>query len=157
MFDRRLAAAASLLAGALALTAMTAPAALANGRPLKAELTGANEIPGPGDPDGAGTARLRLNQGQRRICYTIEVTNIPPAVAAHIHVGDATVAGPVVVTLVAPDATTGLVEACATDVDRALIKAIRKNPADYYVNVHTGDLMDGAVRGQLSRFAPGRG
>lgn len=155
MVDKRLAA--SLLAGAMALSVVATPAALATGRPLKAELAGANEIPGPGDPDGAGAARLRLNQGQRRICYTIEVSGIDPAVAAHIHVGDATVAGPVVVPLDPPDATTGVVQACATGVDRALIKAIRKNPAGYYVNVHTADYPAGAVRGQLGRFAPGRG
>ena len=155
MVNSRLAA--SLLVGAMALSVVAAPAAVANGRPLKAELTGAAEVPGPGDEDGAGTARLRLNQGQRRICYTITVTGIEPAVAAHIHAGDATVAGPIVVTLVPPDAVTGTVQACATGVERSLIKAIRKHPADYYVNVHTVDFPAGAIRGQLAKFAPGRG
>jgi hypothetical protein len=35
----------------------------------------------------------------------------------------------------------------------ATVDAIRKHPADYYVNVHTGDFPDGAIRGQLHRGA----
>jgi hypothetical protein len=144
------------MATLLALSAIAAPATMAKGRPLQATLAGADEVPGPGDPDGAGSARLRLNQGRHRICYTIRVTGIEPAVAAHIHVGDAAVAGPVVVSLEPPDAVTGVVEACATGVERALIKSIRKHPADYYVNVHTADFEAGAIRGQLTKWAPGR-
>lgn len=63
------------------------------GRPLRAQLTGAAEVPGPGDPDGSGTASLAINQGQGQICYQITVTNIAPATAAHIHIGSAGVAG----------------------------------------------------------------
>ena len=33
------------------------------GRRLTATLAGAAEVPGPGDPDGAGTAVITLNQG----------------------------------------------------------------------------------------------
>ena len=31
------------------------------GRPFEVTLTGAAEVPGPGDPDGTGTATLSLN------------------------------------------------------------------------------------------------
>jgi hypothetical protein len=72
-----------------------------------------------------------------------------PAIAAHIHAGSADVAGPVVVPLVAPDET-GLARGCTT-ADPALIKAIRQDPEEYYVNVHTTDFPGGAVRGQLSK------
>ncbi len=78
-----------------------------------------------------------------------------PATGAHIHAGDASIAGPVVVALDPPDET-GVSAGCVTDVERALVKAIRKHPADYYVNVHTSDFPAGAVRGQLSKWAPGR-
>ena len=129
------------------------PSGVHSGRPLAATLTGAAEVPGPGDADGSGIARLRLNQGQRTICYRLTVSAIAPATVAHIHAGAAGVAGPPVVTLVAP--TNGSAEACAS-VERSLIKAIRKDPGEYYVNVHNAEFPNGAVRGQLGRWAPGR-
>ena len=115
---------------------------------LSATLTGAAEVPGPGDPDGAGTATIRLRVGQGQVCHMLTATNITlPASAAHIHVAPAGVAGPVVVPLITPDAD-GSVEGCVS-APRALIKQILKNPAGYYVNVHTSDYPAGAIRGQL--------
>ena len=126
-------------------------AQLSSGRPFTVTLIGAAEVPGPGDPDGIGTAKLRLNQGQGTISFEISVANITlPAIGAHIHVGTATEAGPVVAGLTPPDASghsSGVVTA-----DPELIKAIRQNPENYYVNVHTLPLYAaGAVRGQLSK------
>src|SRR5437867_3386714 len=73
------------------------------GRPLSATLTGVNEVPGPGDSDGFGSASLTLNPGHKKICLTIHVGAITlPATAAHIHQGAAGVAGPIVVTLLPP-------------------------------------------------------
>ena len=118
------------------------------GRPLWTELTGAAEAPGPGDPDGSGTARLWLNQGQEEICYELPASDIEPANAAHIHVAPAGVPGPVVVPRAAP--TSGSSSGCAA-ADAKLIKAIRQNPAAYYVNVHNADFPAGAIRGQLSK------
>jgi hypothetical protein len=131
-------------------TCPTQPLSLAKagGRPLDATLTGAAEVPGPGDPDGRGTATIRLNQGQGKVCFVLTASNITlPAAAAHIHVGGSTVAGAVVVGLTAPDAT-GTSFGCVT-AQRDLIAAIRKNPSNYYVNVHTSDYPGGAIRGQL--------
>lgn len=138
---------------AVALTLVLATNALAGGRPLNATLSGANEVPSPGDPDGTGSARITLNQGQGTVCWSISVQNITlPATAAHIHSAPSGVAGGVVVTLGAPDVT-GVSTGCAEGVDKALIKAIRKNPSQYYVNVHTTDFPAGAVRGQLGWHA----
>ncbi len=118
------------------------------GRPLRATLTGTAEVPGPGDSDGRGTATIRLNQGQGKVCFVLTASNITlPAAAAHIHVGGSTVAGPVVVGLTAPDAT-GTSFGCVS-ATRDLIAAIRMNPSNYYVNVHTSDYPAGAIRGQL--------
>ena len=118
------------------------------GKPLTAELTGAAEVPGPGDADGAGTFKATLNPGQNQICYELLVSNIATATAAHIHTGGATVAGPVLVTLKTP--SDGPVKECVT-LDREQIKLIVKNPGDYYVNVHNAEFPDGAVRGQLTK------
>jgi hypothetical protein len=120
------------------------------GRPLSTTMTGAAERPGPGDPDGTGTATIRVTPGLGRVCFVLNVANITlPAAAAHIHIAPPTDPGPIVVTLVAPDAT-GLSQGCVSTT-RALVKAILKNPSAYYVNVHTSDFPAGAVRGQLGK------
>lgn len=118
------------------------------GRPFSTTLTGAAEAPGPGDPDGSGTAKVTLNHGQGRVCFELTVSNIAPATAAHIHEAAIGVAGPVVVGLSPP--TSGSSTGCV-DASRELIKDIIQNPGDYYVNVHNADFPAGAVRGQLSK------
>ena len=126
----------------------TVLAASQGGKRLTTVLTGAAEVPGPGDPDGSGTASLRLRKGQGEICFMLVANNITlPASAAHIHKAPVGVAGPVVVPLTAPDAD-GSVQGCVS-VDRALVKDIMKNSSQYYVNVHTSDFPAGAIRGQL--------
>lgn len=118
------------------------------GRPFSTTMTGAAEVPGPGDPDGSGTATLTLNHGQGEVCFELTVSGIEPATAAHVHVGTATVAGPVVIGLTAP--TSGSSQGCVS-ADRELINAIIQNPENYYVNVHNAPFPAGAVRGQLSK------
>jgi len=120
----------------------------AGGRPIFVEMTGAAEAPGPGDPDGTGTAFFTLNQGLGEICFELTVANIDPATAAHIHWADVGVQGPVVVPLVAP--TSGSSSGCAV-VDPVLIMEIRQFPERFYVNVHNPAFPAGAVRGQLSK------
>ena len=127
-----------------------AGAALADdgGRPITVQMTGAAERPGPGDPDGTGTAEFRINPGQSEVCYTLTVSNIEPATAAHIHRAPPTSAGPIVVHLEAP--TDGSSSGCAT-VTRALAQELIRNPGAFYVNVHNAPFPPGAVRGQLSK------
>lgn len=133
-----------LVGALLAASAMTVAAT--GGRPHSTSLSGAEEAPGPGDPDGTGWARITVNPGLGKICYWLEVSGIDPAAAAHIHIGDVGVAGPVVVGLAAP--TSGSSSGCA-DVERDLAMAILKDPTAYYVNVHNAAYPGGAVRGQL--------
>jgi hypothetical protein len=133
----------------LALAASVVALADDGGRPFATTLTGAAEVPGPGDPDGSGTAAVRLNLGQGEVCFELVVSGIAPATAAHIHVGPAGVAGPVVVGLAPP--TSGTSSGCVTDVSPELIKVITQNPQNYYVNVHNADFPAGALRGQLSK------
>jgi hypothetical protein len=132
---------------ALVMTLALAPAAQAVTR-ITVTMTGAAERPGPGDPDGSGTATITINRGLGEVCWDIEVTDILlPSIGAHIHEAPVTDPGPIVVPLTAPDAT-GMSSGCTT-VDRALAKAISKNPSAYYVNVHTTDFQPGAIRAQL--------
>jgi hypothetical protein len=117
---------------------------------LRAKLRGSSEVPGPGDPDGKGSASITLNPGLGTVCFEISVSRIMlPAAGAHIHAGAAGVAGPVVVTLTPPDAT-GASSGCLGGQASTLLSAILASPSSYYVNVHTFDYPAGAVRGQLS-------
>ncbi|MGH3736369.1 MAG: CHRD domain-containing protein [Micromonosporaceae bacterium] len=142
----RTALAAALVGAALAGPLTGAATADDGGRPLSAELDGAQEVPNPGDPDGSGTAVLKVNPGQTEICYTLTVADVDNVTAAHIHRAPAGSPGPVVVPLVAP--TTGTSTACAT-VSRELGLNILMHPSNYYVNVHSQAFPAGAVRGQL--------
>ena len=128
-----------ILLTALALASIAAD----GGRKFTTELTGAAEVPGPGDSDGSGTATVTLNPGQGEVCWDITVSGVETITAAHIHVGEAGVAGGVVVPL---SPTSGCISA-----DRDLIKAIIQNPEGYYVNVHNAPFPAGALRGQLGK------
>jgi hypothetical protein len=141
------------LLAALMLMSAIAPAAATEATDtnrLTAFLTGAKEVPGPGDPDGRGRADIQLGEG--RICFDLSWRHIAAPTAAHIHAGTRTQAGPVVVTLF--DAPSGLpstineVGGCVR-VDPSLISKIRQAPSRYYVNVHNKVYPAGAIRGQL--------
>ena len=123
------------------------------GRPLATTMTGAEEAPGPGDADASGQADLRLNQGQRRICFDLSWVDIDGTVfAGHIHEAPAGDPGPIVVPLF--EGSFGGTESLSdcVEVERSLIKDIRKHPSDYYVNIHSlPDFPGGAIRGQLSK------
>ena len=117
------------------------------GTMLTANMTGANEVPGPGDTNGSGTANLNLIPKREKICYSITVDNIAPATEAHIHKGTSTQAGPIVKALKAP--SDGTSSGCVR-LSRMKIMQIKNNPSRYYVNVHNAEFDKGAVRGQLS-------
>ena len=149
------AAALLLVSGATAVAALAAPVG-EGGRRFAVPLNGAQEcnasgVCNLGDPDGSGTANLVVNLGQQRICYDINVSGIVlPAAAAHIHIANAGVSGPIVQGLSAPDAQ-GTSSGCIENVSRDLLRALLTNPSGYYVNVHNSVYPAGAVRGQLSR------
>jgi len=115
---------------------------------VTAKLTGAAEVPGPGDPDGSGTVQVTFNPDKGEVCYDMTVAKIDEATAAHIHEGAVGKDGPVKVALDAPK--TGSSKGCKT-ADATLIKTLMANPTDYYVNVHNAAFPKGAVRGQLSK------
>jgi hypothetical protein len=138
------------LASASLTAAVLANPVLEGGRRFTTTMTGAAEVPGPGDPDGSGTASVTVNHGQKRVCYELAVANIDPATAAHIHFAPVGVAGGVVVPLSPPAGTPATSSGCV-EVTATLAKAILKNPAGYYVNVHNAAFPAGAVRGQLAK------
>jgi hypothetical protein len=140
-------AAASALIGVASIGGLAA----AGGKPMSTDLNPAEEVPGPGDPDASGHASITLNQGRNEVCFDLTWSDIDgTVVAAHIHGAAAGVAGPIVVglfsgTFAGTDEASGCVEA-----PEDLVKAIRKDPSSYYVNVHSlPGFPAGAVRGQL--------
>ena len=114
----------------------------------QASLTGAAEVPGPGDNDASGTVQVTLNSDTNEVCYDLTLTKLDDATAAHIHEGAAGKDGPVKVPLDAPKG--GSAKSCKT-ADAAVVKDIMANPANYYVNVHNPAHPNGAIRGQLSK------
>jgi hypothetical protein len=125
------------------------------GTELTAAMTGLTEVP-VGDPDGTGSASIRLIRNAGIACFTLTVSNIQlPATASHIHKAPVGQAGNVVIPLTPAPDSSGSSKGCvsvltAGKVDRALVNAILDTPSDYYVNVHTSDHPAGAVRGQLT-------
>jgi D-alanyl-D-alanine carboxypeptidase len=125
---------------------------------LATRVSGAEEV-GPGgeldvgDPDGAGVATVAVSTGARRICFELWVRGVVlPAAAAHIHAAAPGVNGPIVVPLDAPDAS-GRAAGCARGLERSVLEDLVDEPSSFYVNVHTTDFPDGAVRGQLADAA----
>lgn len=130
----------------LGLLVFNSPVA-AGGRPLSAVLSGSSTS----DPDGSGMAHVTLNQGQEEVCFHLSYENIATPTRAHIHRGAAGVNGPIVVPFfdfVDPPPSQG----CVTgDNIKDLIKEIRQNPEEFYVNIHNSDFPGGAIRGQLEK------
>jgi hypothetical protein len=121
-------------------------------KPLFAALNGQNEISeegrrGVGDRNGAGSFSAVIKG--RQLCYGLAVRDIEDPIAAHIHRGGRNVNGPIVVPLRHPQTGDPGASSACTTVRSALIRAIRRRPGRYYVNVHNDDFPDGAIRGQL--------
>lgn len=142
-----------LAIGFLGMTSwLTMPGAQAAVTSLHADLTGADEGMNPdgtvkGDPDGKGTADITLDDASNQVCYELRYENIGQPTAAHIHTGAKGVAGPPAVDFkIKTNGNKGCVPA-----DPTTLKAIRDNPGGHYVNIHTSEYGNGAIRGQLEK------
>jgi hypothetical protein len=131
------------LAGAAGAALVAGPAAGAV-TTLHATMSGSKEVPRAGN--GRGSARITLDDSRRRVCYRITLRGVGSAMAGHIHRGGPGTAGPIVVPLFTTP--TRRPQGCVS-AQRSLIRAIRRHPARYYVNVHTARWPAGAARGQL--------
>jgi len=146
---------AGLAAAGPTSTTAAAPAAL-DFTPLflTARLTGANEVPAPGqkvgDPDGRATALVRVSGA--RVTFSFAWTGIGAPTLGHVHEGVAGVNGGVKVGLFTEPmpATATAAAGAVTVTDPAIATAIRANPAGFYLNLHTAEFPGGAVRGQLT-------
>jgi hypothetical protein len=124
---------------------------------MSAVLTGAKEVDaqtlkkGGGDADGFGSAQAIVSG--KRLCYSIVLRSIKKPIAAHIHRGGSSAAGPVVINLKQPKSRgAGASAACITPKrkEATALAALKRNPKGHYFNVHTSDHASGAIRGQIS-------
>ena len=141
---------------------------------FRAQLNGANERPDPRTTTATGTANFTLRGDT--LYWTITMTNITNVTAAHIHIGDATEAGGVLLGL-----TPGTTGVNNTRIEGFIARSAFVAPsppnaavtfdsmlammrtAEAYVNVHTnntandptnntgpGDFPAGEIRGQIN-------
>ncbi len=135
---------------ALVVALVASGVTMAGGRPFTvAPLTGAAERPGPGDPDGTGSAQLLDEPGHRARSAGTTASRASSRSSRRTSITlRPAVPGPVVIPMLPTTATGGT--GCAT-VARSLIVDILVHPSDYYFNVHNATYPAGALRGQLSR------
>ena len=137
-----------LAAGLLAVTSLlTLPAAHAATTNEKADMTGPEETSPPGPAGAKGTATVALDDVANTVCYQLTYSGISKPTNAHIHTGAKGVAGPVAVDFnYIRNGDKGCVKA-----DPTVIAQIRDNPGGHYVNIHTPEFPNGAIRGQLAK------
>jgi hypothetical protein len=147
----------SVLIGALAATMILAqPASQAQVDPrarkeatlVADNMTGAQVVPGPGDPDGFGTARLPNNADTGIICWDINTELIDiPLTGSLVHAGAAGQVGVVVLQLFGevndPDPN-----GCRS-ADPQLLRDLNQNSREFYFEISNFPYPEGAIRGQL--------
>ncbi len=149
MHRRRSTLSFAAILAAISIFAAAGLVAAAHFTTLSTTLSGAEEVPGPGDPNGKGSITLDVDLSGT-ICYTAKVQGIAGVAAAHIHEAPAGTAGLVVVDL-RPDLAERMgskLTYCVTTTPEQA-RDIIANPANYYVNVHNATYPAGAIRGQL--------
>ena len=122
---------------------------------LAAELSGKEEVPGPGVTDGTGLAEVRV--AGEELCYKLNATMGEMPTAAHIHQGAKGASGPVFIDLM-PTFTKGesafMADTCIKP-DAAKLTPVAEGPDGFYVNIHTAEHPNGALRGQLAKSGSG--
>jgi hypothetical protein len=147
-----------IIAALLAAVGLAVALPLANGasgersRALFSYMNGKKEVDAEGkkntgDRNGLGTFSAVVDSGQ--LCYGITVRDLDAPVAAHIHRGGPSTAGPVVIPLTQPSAGDPGASSACVEVAEPLLGELLRRPSRFYVNVHTGPFPNGAVRGQL--------
>jgi hypothetical protein len=124
-------------------------------RSFVVNMTGAKERPNAISPAGTGIATFTLNEAETQLDYSISVLGMTSNItASHIHLGNATTAGGIIIGLSTPvngGTVTGSVSSSAAlglGLSWASLLDLIRN-GDTYVNVHTSNNPSGEIRGQL--------
>jgi hypothetical protein len=131
-------------------TALSAAVAPAQAEQFTLTMTGNQEVPNPGDPDGFASGTLTIDPATNQVSWNFTHSGIATPTMMHIHIGAAGVSGGVIVNLgVATSGGPGtLVNQTTTSATN--VNNILANPTGYYVNIHNAQFPGGAVRGQLT-------
>jgi hypothetical protein len=139
-----------LMALLATLWVFASPAGAAGRQVFRLTLTGA-------DPDGSGTALVKVKSQKGEVCYRIRVQRIgephepaPGLGSAHIHLLST---GGIAVDLKAQFSEVDddvFVAAGCVDADQSLLREIRRNPDAYYLNIHTMEFPGGALQAPLA-------
>ena len=108
-------------------------------------LNGANEVPA-NESMATGTATYKYNKITHQLSGTATFSGMT-ATASHIHKGDSTVSGPVVIPLDVTPPVTSPITLEPTTLDSTQ-RADLMNGL-YYVNIHSEAYPGGEIRGQL--------
>jgi len=154
----------TLALGICALAVVAIPALGAAGaddpKLIAKPMDGDQEVPGPGDDDGKGNAKLTLKSGKaNEVCFVVRFRNIEDPTAAHIHKGVEGKDGDIVVELFTEAQDESPVKDCVEEFDAdplsdKLLEQLEAKPEKFYVNVHNEEYKDGAIRGQLATYEP---
>jgi hypothetical protein len=124
---------------------------------LEAKMDGGQEVQVPGkppvgDPKGSAEGLVRV-QGDK-VSFAFSWKGISAPTLGHIHQGARGTNGDVKVPLftTAMPATVTDAAGVVTVSDPTIADALRANPDDFYLNLHTKEFPGGAVRGQLRKL-----
>lgn len=136
-----------LCGGIAAIAILAASAAFAQEMKMKADLTGAQEVP-PVTTQGKGSAEVTFDAASKKLSWTVNYSGLSgPATAAHFH-GPAETGKNAGVAVPIPNQAKSPVTGSATltDAQAADLQAGR-----YYVNIHTAANPGGELRGQVTK------
>ncbi|GAA2658765.1 MULTISPECIES: CHRD domain-containing protein [Actinosynnema] len=146
---RRLTAPAALALALTALAPLGAAQADAGWAHRRADLAGADVVPGPGDEDGDGSAKLRLrdDSAEGELCATVSLRRVLPPTDVQLRRGSAGQNGPLLLSLEPPRGESLFTRCFTVDVD--LVREIEDFPERFHITALDEDFPGGALRGQL--------
>ena len=136
------------------------------GETFSASLSGKEEVP-PTESSATGLAKFQTDDNGTQVSYWVNITSLNEITGAHIHNGSAGQNGDVVVDLSGPESAEGdnatlSLKGNITNDDlqdplegKELSEMVSlMSDGTVYVNVHTDEFQDGAIRGQIASGLP---
>ena len=117
--------------------------------PLRPDfVVDAGGSPGAGDPDASASIGLDVDTQALQLCASFgRLNGLGAPTEVHLHTGGAGINGPVAAVFGLPPMEGGFLP--CVDVASELIDGILANPKAHYIDLHTAEYPDGAVRNQL--------